>query len=169
MRFPSSLGLQRARGRGGVILENDGEVILPPVSQPVGSFGAPYETNALPPTGPIRTSHLLSEFNVAGFPGTVAFSFVTLGSGTWNFSINFFVDFSGTPERSKSFRFQLNDPNGLTRNIFFFPNVLAQGIFQTNMEMTFSVDGWFFGIASDAALVGQSTPFGASILCQKLL
>lgn len=120
MRIPGPLGLQRARGRGGVVLEDDGEITLPPVSQPVGDFSAPLEVVGLSGSTAVATTFVVGgTFFINGVTAGTNIDYGPMTSGTWRLKIKIILSTTNmTPDQTKGFRVQLVDPAGGITNLW---------------------------------------------------
>lgn len=174
MRFPSGLGVQRARGRGGVILENDGEIVVPALTQPVALLGAPIESSFVTPLlTPMNTTFFQSALHSFNGVGALQQNDLNLlDAGTWQIEVLGFLNTNALAFNVvKSFEMQLVDPSANTTNLWnmVFINLAGSISFRREFEITFTRPNWFLRLLTSATVAGDTGYHSASVLFQKIL
>lgn len=176
MRFPNALGLARARGKGGVVFEGDGEITLPPVSQPVGEFSSPVEV--LPTLFPVAANVFLNNtffasntFFIAGVTSAGSLDFGPFNAGTWLLRLKLVMQtLTMTQSLTRNSSVQLIDPDAgavaLWRVGFASNLYLTQAV---DFEVTFPRSGFLIRQTQDAGLVTETASFFLGLQAFKIL
>lgn len=169
MRLPSVLYQQLATGRGGAIVEEgDGELLLPPVLQPVGTIGGPLFSLATLSGGIEQSSIHTGQSFVSGVAAAFLDS-LTLNSGIWLFDIRWRFHFTGTTDVNKDASVTLRDPDANTEELMvsgFFTG--AQVHEHTQIILPLPSDGWRIDVRRDATIAGDVADLRATVLALKL-
>lgn len=120
MKFPSGLFVQHAVGRGGVVLQNDGEVLLPPVLQPLLEISFPFFSVTQSNVQGNSWFQTAQRFT-AGVAVASTDDIGELVSGVWSLLINYAWQFTGTTDTAKQFSILLLDPAANNRPLVALP------------------------------------------------
>lgn len=102
-----------AAGQGGAILSGDGEILMPPVLQPVVQASSPFDSCiSVGTTVTANQSFFGNDGWVASGIASLgaARTFATLGGGLWRFDFNWEFFFSGTTNNAGAAAVILVDP-----------------------------------------------------------
>ncbi len=171
MRLRSSLFQRLAVGQGGAIMEpGDGEMLLPPVLQPVAVIGGPLSGIGTLSSGAMEQSVLKGHHNFSiGVTAALSNDLVTLASGIWEINLNWRLHFSGTTDGTKTSRLLIADPDGDVEGLMFggfFSGVQLSD--HLKFVISFDRSGWIFRLTRDALIAGDTADVSATIVALKL-
>lgn len=170
MRFSSPVFLQQAVARGGVILEGDGEVTLPPVLQPTVFISSPFRTGLTPPS-PARMSFIQSQFlNATGVDITTTASFTQLSPGLWRVQGIFVAAFTGTTDITAASGLSIQDTNANGMVVAELAHVNGNTV-SVELDLWLPIaDGvWNFFISRIATVALDNVRLRASLFFHKVL
>ena len=170
MRLRSSLFQLLAIGQGGAIMEQgDGELLLPPVLQPVATIGSPLFGLAAVPVPLRQSNHNWFHQLVSGVAGAVTDDTATLGAGIWDINLHWTWRFTGTNDITKQAQIVLVDPDGNIDEFFAQAFITgAQVIGRRRFTLSLSRDNWIIRTTHAATIAGDVADLHVSILSNKL-
>lgn len=170
MRFPSPLFLQQGVAKGGAILENDGEVTLPPIIQPIALISSPLRSN-VSSTGVQRNSFFRQiELNAAGAASSLTASFPSLDSGVWDLNIIFTGAFTGTTDVAAQSGLLLQDPATITSSMFEMVHINGNTVsLVLSTTVSFADPGWVFIVSRVATVALDAVHISVSLLAKKIM
>jgi len=147
VRFLSSSFLQHAVAKDGAILENDGELTLPPLIQPIAEIGNPFSAVSAVALNDRSYFDFVSS-SIAGAGAGADINSNQFAAGTWHFNIQFFGHFEGTNSLGAFVTYRIIDPGGLAARLFDFHHVSSLQTLSGTREFIIStnVDGFFFRV-----------------------
>ena len=170
MRLPSSLFQQLATGRGGAIVEEgDGELLLPPVLQPVVVVGGPLFSLATLAAAIEQSSIGTGQSFVSGVAALFTTDMLTLNSGIWMLDIRWRWHFTGTTDVNKDASITIVDPNANTEELMVSGFLTgAQAHEHTQIAIALPSDGWIFRARRDATIAADVADLRATMIAVKL-
>ena len=150
--------------------EGDGELLLPPVLQPVAVLAGPLFSM----TGDATSAPGQSQIATANsFVSGVAVAHSTLSpffkAGTWLLDVRWRWHFTGTTDVTKKMAIDLIDPDGIFKPLFragFFNGAQAHG--STQLTVSFIRDNWYMEASRDATIAGDVADLSATFSMLKM-
>jgi hypothetical protein len=172
VRLRSSLFQLLAIGQGGAILEEgDGELLLPPILQPVATLAAPLDTLNTAIPSPVSQSAIYGYRNsVAGIQAAlVAADSPTLGSGIWRMVFAGRAHFTGASNANAFAEISLVDPDGIEVRFFSMAMINnAQITDSIDVVLSLAREGWIIRVNRGAMVAGDVCYVGVSAMLLKL-
>jgi len=171
VRFSGANFAQFAIGRGGAIVDpGDGELILPPILQPVIELPAPLFTLRTP-TGTINTPTIFQGVSAAaGVSAGFTTTLMTLATGIWHLDLYFRWMFTGTTNFGLVASLDLTDPGAITRSLFYANFFTGTQISESrSLLLNLAEPGWVLSFGRNAQIAGDASEFFVSVSAQKIL
>jgi len=168
MRIPSPIFLRGGAGKGGVIFEDDGELTIPPVLQPMIEFPAPFVVG----TAPNASFNEQLRIAQVGIAAAAAQTGQILGAGLWHIFYRVVEFHAGVLDLSKSHLIEMLAPDAATARILFdiaFFNGTQALIPVGELWLHTTEDGWRFRIQSSATVAGDTSWIEFSYNANKVL
>lgn len=145
MKFLSSLFLQTTIGKKGTITEDDGELTVPSLIQPVIRLGFPFARN-LVISGSTKEGSFLESNSISrtGASGVTSVDFQSLSAGFWIIEGSISFSFTGTSSSAQSAGIQLIDPQSGAENLSAMPIFTGVSVVTPfSTQFSLPTDGWF--------------------------
>jgi hypothetical protein len=166
MRVPNPRLIRIGGLSGGAILENDSELVIPPVLQPGVELPGPI--NSLPglPVGTQNDSFAAnSQSLVAGAFAGQNFLLATMSRGLWKLSFTFQAQFTGTTNAAAFDALQIRDPDANNHPIFLFSHITGQFIADgIDQWWLFQRDGFAVRYFQSATIAGDNLALNMSVI-----
>jgi hypothetical protein len=176
MRFPNPRLLRIGAVTGGYIAEpGDGELVVPPVLQPVMDLSEPISvcfSNGVAPPSPLQFSAVKSEvFARAGAGAAANTAVVTIGKGLWNIDINYAHGFTGTTNvATNASALELVDPANNAAELHQHFHITGQFFgYSYTLKLLADRDGWALRLSAGATVAGDALFMQVCCVLRKIL
>lgn len=174
MRFRSGLFQQHAVAKGGVQLDNDGEIHLrPTLLITLPGLGSPlFSLPSITPPTDGQTKIVSTDQSIAIATGASGFTIVGFDPGIWHIQIDALLGFSGTANSANSTRINLVAPDSTSVDLIRVAHLNIAGRHTEKRDLILDLaqeGGWSLNFTRSAIVAGDVSTAFVSVVAQKII